>query len=125
MVDPVDLLPGGALDTALLNSTANALAEGINTNAASMDVFFILFSGYLVFLMQTVRGGTDALSGVARWGGRSGARQGVGGASPSVAERILCVEWSVLCVFQMALATRVAVRGGRRIRPWSVNVAGC
>lgn len=53
MVDPVDLLPGGTLDTALLNSTATTLAEGINTNAASMDVFFVLFSGYLVFLMQT------------------------------------------------------------------------
>lgn len=58
MVDPVDLLPGGTLDTALLNSTATTLAEGINTNAASMDVFFVLFSGYLVFLMQTVRAGT-------------------------------------------------------------------
>lgn len=55
MVDPVNVLPGGTLDTTLLNSTVNGLGEAINTNAASMDVFFVLVSGYLVFLMQTVR----------------------------------------------------------------------
>lgn len=32
-----------------------ALTEQVENNSASMDVFFILVSGYLVFLMQTVR----------------------------------------------------------------------
>lgn len=62
MVDPVDLLPGGTLDTGLLNTAVNTLVDGVNANAASMDVFFILFSGYLVFLMQTVRVGVLFLS---------------------------------------------------------------
>lgn len=55
MVDQVNLFPGGTLDTSLLNATVNALVDRVQTNAASMDVFFVLSSGYLVFLMQAVR----------------------------------------------------------------------
>lgn len=54
MVDQVNLFPGGTLDTSLLNATVNALVDRVQTNAASMDVFFVLSSGYLVFLMQAV-----------------------------------------------------------------------
>lgn len=32
-----------------------ALTDQVSRNSDSMDVFFILVSGYLVFLMQTVR----------------------------------------------------------------------
>lgn len=35
--------------------TVAALTEQVSSNSDSMDVFFILVSGYLVFLMQTVR----------------------------------------------------------------------
>lgn len=77
MVDQVNLLPGGTLDTDLLNATVNALVENVKTNAASMDVFFVLSSGYLVFLMQAVRAKlfTVRCEGVER-GVRSGVYEG-------------------------------------------------
>lgn len=123
MVDTVNLLPGGTLNTGLLNTTVNTLAEGINTNAASMDVFFILVSGYLVFLMQTVRVGTFFPRGPEGW--RRLTPLWVGLAVCQV-ECVRCCCWPRLVARhgqrRLAEAAIVGQRGQRLTETWVMMV---
>jgi len=51
----VELFPGGTLNQTALGENINLLLQMTENTNSALDVFFILASGYLVFLMQTVR----------------------------------------------------------------------
>ncbi|OSX77025.1 hypothetical protein BU14_0165s0019 [Porphyra umbilicalis] len=49
----VDLFPGGTLNQTALGENVNKILQMTENTNNALDVFFILVSGYLVFLMQT------------------------------------------------------------------------